>query len=125
MAEKLLVNNIEALTHSLDLAMEKDENVVLFGEDAGFEGGVFRATQGLQAKYGVARVFDTPISEAAIAGVAIGASLAGLKPWRVTISRIFISSDATNFYPCSSFKKSFSWSFTCTNCYSYAYGWRN
>ncbi|VEU75933.1 alpha-ketoacid dehydrogenase subunit beta [Mycoplasmopsis columboralis] len=80
MADTKVVNNIEALTHALDLAMEKDPNVVLFGEDAGYEGGVFRATQGLQAKYGVQRVFDTPISEAAIAGVAIGASLAGLKP---------------------------------------------
>ncbi|VEU74325.1 pyruvate dehydrogenase E1 component, beta subunit [Mycoplasmopsis citelli] len=80
MAETKVVNNIEALTHALDLAMERDPNVVLFGEDAGFEGGVFRATQGLQAKYGVHRVFDTPISEAAIAGVAIGASMMGLKP---------------------------------------------
>ncbi|WP_029905738.1 alpha-ketoacid dehydrogenase subunit beta [Mycoplasmopsis opalescens] len=74
------VNNIEALTNALDIAMERDKNVVVFGEDAGFEGGVFRATKGLQAKYGDLRVFDTPISEAAIAGGAVGAAVAGLRP---------------------------------------------
>lgn len=77
---KLVMNNIQALTHAMDLAMEKDERVVVFGEDSGNEGGVFRATDGLQKKYGVDRVFDTPISEAAIAGVAFGAAVAGLRP---------------------------------------------
>ncbi|TNK93364.1 alpha-ketoacid dehydrogenase subunit beta, partial [Mycoplasmopsis pullorum] len=78
--QKVAMNNIQALTNAMDVAMERDERVVLFGEDAGFEGGVFRATEGLQAKYGKARVFDSPISEAAIAGVAIGAAAAGLRP---------------------------------------------
>lgn len=78
--EKITVNNIGALTHALDLMMERDKSVVIYGEDAGYEGGVFRATQGLQQKYGVDRVWDAPISESAIAGSAIGAAIAGLKP---------------------------------------------
>jgi pyruvate dehydrogenase E1 component beta subunit len=53
---KNVLNNIEALTQGLMQAMEEDENVVLWGEDAGYEGGVFRATQGLQSKYGNKRV---------------------------------------------------------------------
>lgn len=76
----IIVNNIEAVTNALDLCMEKDSSIILYGEDAGFEGGVFRATQGLQAKYGEKRVFDAPIAEATIMGSAVGASIAGLKP---------------------------------------------
>nr|WP_081461536.1 alpha-ketoacid dehydrogenase subunit beta [Mycoplasmopsis columbina] len=74
------VNNISALTNALDLMLERNKNVVIYGEDSGFEGGVFRATQGLQAKYGSDRVWDAPISESAIAGSAIGAAIAGLVP---------------------------------------------
>lgn len=74
------VNNLEAITHSLDLALEKYDNSVLYGEDAGFEGGVFRATQGLQAKYGEGRVFDAPIAEATLLGSAIGMAIAGMRP---------------------------------------------
>lgn len=80
MSNNLTVNNIEALNHALDLALANDKNVVLYGQDAGFEGGVFRATKGLQAKYGEARVWDAPISEAAMVGAAVGASISGLKP---------------------------------------------
>ena len=54
---------IEAIRDAMDVMMERDEDVVVFGEDVGFFGGVFRATQGLQAKYGTLRCFDTPISE--------------------------------------------------------------
>lgn len=75
-----IYNNIEALNETLKQIMKEDKNVVVYGEDAGFEGGVFRSTQGLQKEFGVDRVFDTPISEAAIVGTAIGASMAGLKP---------------------------------------------
>lgn len=78
--KKITVNNIEALNDALFTVMRKDPKTVLFGEDAGFEGGVFRATQGLQAEFGPERVFDTPIAEAAIAGVAVGAAMAGLHP---------------------------------------------
>ena len=77
---KNVLNNIEALTQGLMQAMEEDENVVLWGEDAGYEGGVFRATQGLQSKYGNKRVWDTPISEASYTGIGIGAAIYGLRP---------------------------------------------
>lgn len=80
MSKTIIVNNIEAVTNALDLNMQNDNSIILYGEDAGFEGGVFRATQGLQAKFGEKRVFDAPIAEASIMGTAVGASLAGLKP---------------------------------------------
>lgn len=75
-----IVTLLEAINQALDQAMEKDPSVVLFGEDAGFEGGVFRVTAGLQKKHGVDRVFDTPIAESAIIGSAIGMAVNGLKP---------------------------------------------
>jgi pyruvate dehydrogenase E1 component beta subunit len=71
---------LEAINQALDMALENDENVVVFGEDAGYEGGVFRVTAGLQKKYGKERVFDTPIAEDAIIGTAIGMAINGLKP---------------------------------------------
>ncbi len=74
------LNNIEALNDALTIAMKEDERIVLFGEDAGFEGGVFRATQGLQEKYGEKRVFDAPIAEATIAGTGVGLAIAGMRP---------------------------------------------
>lgn len=80
MSKTIIVNNIEAVTNAIDQNMQKDETIILYGEDVGFEGGVFRATQGLQAKYGEQRVFDAPIAEATIMGSAVGASIAGLKP---------------------------------------------
>jgi len=60
--------------------MARDKNIVVFGEDVGLEGGVFRATQGLQAKYGVDRVFNAPISEAAFAGIALGMAMDEMHP---------------------------------------------
>lgn len=77
---KITVNNIEALNNAIELNMRKDDSIILYGEDAGFEGGVFRATQGLQEKFGEERVFDAPIAENAIVGTAIGAAMVGLKP---------------------------------------------
>ena len=71
---------IEAIRNAHDLAMGRDEKVVVFGEDVGFFGGVFRCTAGLQAKYGKSRCFDTPISELGIVGTAIGMAAYGLKP---------------------------------------------
>jgi 2-oxoisovalerate dehydrogenase E1 component subunit beta len=71
---------IEAIRDAMDVMMGRDERVVVFGEDVGFFGGVFRCTDGLQAKYGAARVFDTPIAEGGIVGVAIGMAAAGLRP---------------------------------------------
>lgn len=75
-----LLNNIGALTQAMDQAMETDPKVLIYGEDAGFEGGVFRATKGLQEKYGKKRCFDSPLAEAGIVGTAIGMSIYGLKP---------------------------------------------
>lgn len=71
---------IEAIRSALDVAMERDEKVVVYGEDVGFFGGVFRCTQGLQQKYGVTRCFDAPISELGIVGTAIGMAAYGLRP---------------------------------------------
>jgi 2-oxoisovalerate dehydrogenase E1 component beta subunit len=71
---------IQAINSALDVMMARDDTVTVMGEDVGFFGGVFRATAGLQAKYGTARVFDTPISECGIIGVAIGMGAYGLRP---------------------------------------------
>ena len=75
-----ILNNIEALNQAIEQAMKADKSVVLWGQDAGFEGGVFRATTGLQEKFGKDRVFDAPIAEAAMAGVGVGAAVYGLRP---------------------------------------------
>ncbi len=71
---------IEAIRSAMDVAMGRDEAVVVFGEDVGYFGGVFRCTAGLQQKYGRSRCFDTPISELGIVGVAVGMAAYGLKP---------------------------------------------
>jgi 2-oxoisovalerate dehydrogenase E1 component beta subunit len=71
---------IEAVRSAMDVSMERDDDVVVFGEDVGYFGGVFRCTQGLQAKYGKRRCFDTPINESGIVGTAIGMAAYGLKP---------------------------------------------
>jgi pyruvate/2-oxoglutarate/acetoin dehydrogenase E1 component len=71
---------IQAVTHTLDQAMSRDEDVCILGEDVGKNGGVFRATDGLWAKYGDARVLDTPLNESLIVGGAIGMALYGLRP---------------------------------------------
>ena len=69
-----------AVNDALKVEMSRDESVVVFGEDVGKEGGVFRATEGLQELYGEERCFDTPVAEAGIVGAAIGMAIAGLKP---------------------------------------------
>ncbi|HEU4987697.1 MAG TPA: alpha-ketoacid dehydrogenase subunit beta, partial [Rhizobiaceae bacterium] len=71
---------IEAIRDAIDVSMGRDDNVVIFGEDVGYFGGVFRCTQGLQQKYGKERAFDTPISELGIVGTAIGMAAYGLRP---------------------------------------------
>jgi len=71
---------VEAVTQALAYELAHDENIVVFGEDVGKNGGVFRATAGLQAQFGEQRVFDSPLAESMIAGLAIGMSLQGLKP---------------------------------------------
>lgn len=73
-------NIIQAVNDALKLEMRRDPRVVVFGEDVGKFGGVFRATTGLQEEFGEARVFDTPLSEGGIIGTAIGMALYGLRP---------------------------------------------
>jgi 2-oxoisovalerate dehydrogenase E1 component beta subunit len=75
-----IMNMIEAINSAHDVMMERDPNTVALGEDIGYFGGVFRATAGLQKKYGSHRVFDTPIAEGGIIGVAIGMAAYGLRP---------------------------------------------
>jgi 2-oxoisovalerate dehydrogenase E1 component beta subunit len=71
---------VQAIRSALDVTLGRDENVVVFGEDVGYFGGVFRCTEGLQAKYGTSRVFDTPIAEGGIVGIAVGMGAYGLRP---------------------------------------------
>ncbi|HEY7244745.1 MAG TPA: alpha-ketoacid dehydrogenase subunit beta [Xanthobacteraceae bacterium] len=77
MAEVTLV---EAITLALARAMQEDQNVVVLGEDVGINGGVFRATAGLQQRFGSDRVIDTPLAELAISGLCVGMATQGLKP---------------------------------------------
>ncbi len=74
------MNMIEAINDALDVMLARDPDVVVFGEDVGYFGGVFRATAGLQKKHGKTRVFDTPISECGIIGAAVGMGAYGLRP---------------------------------------------
>ncbi len=76
----MLMTMIEALNHALTLELERDKRVVVFGQDIGVNGGVFRVTEHLQEKFGEQRVFDTPLSESAIIGSAVGMSVYGLRP---------------------------------------------
>ena len=70
---------VEAIRDAMDCKMAEDERVVVFGEDVGYFGGVFRCTDGLQRKYGKSRCFDAPINESGIVGVAIGMGAYGLR----------------------------------------------
>ncbi|WP_414903386.1 alpha-ketoacid dehydrogenase subunit beta [Sphingomonas flavalba] len=74
------MNMIQAINSAMDVMMARDPAVVVLGEDVGYFGGVFRATAGLQKKFGKTRVFDTPITECGIIGVAIGMGAYGLRP---------------------------------------------
>lgn len=71
---------VQAITDALRCELKNDENVLIFGEDVGVNGGVFRATEGLQQEFGVDRVFDTPLAESGIGGLAVGLSLQGFRP---------------------------------------------
>lgn len=71
---------IQAITDALRVELKNDPNVLVFGEDIGVNGGVFRATEGLQKEFGEDRVFDTPLAESGIGGLAIGLALQGYRP---------------------------------------------
>lgn len=74
------INIVQAVNQALMDEMSLDESIVVYGEDVGYEGGVFRATVDLQKKYGKERVFDSPLAESAIVGTAIGMAINGLRP---------------------------------------------
>src|SRR5690554_6263884 len=74
------LNIIQAINQGLMVEMKNDSTIVVYGEDVGIEGGVFRATVDLQKEFGKERVFDTPLAESAIVGTAIGMAINGLKP---------------------------------------------
>lgn len=71
---------IQAITDAMRTELKNDPNVLVFGEDVGQNGGVFRATDGLQAEFGEERVFDTPLAESGIGGLAIGLAIQGFRP---------------------------------------------
>ncbi len=75
-----VISYIEAVTQAIKEEMQRDDNVFVLGEDVGVRGGVFRATAGLIEEFGEQRVIDTPLAESAIAGVAIGSAMYGLRP---------------------------------------------
>lgn len=74
------MNMTQAINSAMAVMLERDKKVVVFGEDVGYFGGVFRATDGLQAKFGVNRCFDAPITEGGIVAAAIGMGVYGLRP---------------------------------------------
>src|SRR5580765_108597 len=78
--ETARMNMIQAINSAMDVMLGRDPDVLVFGEDVGYFGGVFRATDGLQKKYGVTRCFDAPIAEGGIVAVAIGMGAYGLRP---------------------------------------------
>lgn len=71
---------VQALNNAMDIKLADDKSIVMYGEDVGVEGGVFRVTEGLQKKYGEERVFDSPLAESAIVGTALGMAISGLRP---------------------------------------------
>jgi len=75
-----VMNMVQAINDALDIKMAEDPNVVVYGEDVGVEGGVFRVTENLQKKYGTMRCFDSPLAESTILGSGIGMAVAGLRP---------------------------------------------
>jgi len=75
-----VMNMVNAINQALDIKLAEDKNIIVYGEDVGVEGGVFRVTEGLQKKHGVERVFDSPLAESGLAGTAVGMAAAGLRP---------------------------------------------
>ena len=74
------MNMKEAIRDAMRVELSRDPNVVIFGEDVGNVGGVFRVTEGLQKEFGEERVFDTPLAESAIGGLAVGLGIQGFRP---------------------------------------------
>ena len=79
-ANERIITIREALNEALHEEMERDVNTILIGEDVGLPGGIFKITEGLYKKFGTKRVYDSPIAEAGIVGLAVGAAMTGLRP---------------------------------------------
>ncbi|MCB5248655.1 MAG: alpha-ketoacid dehydrogenase subunit beta [Candidatus Cloacimonadales bacterium] len=75
-----VMNLVQAINDAMDIKLKEDKSIVVYGEDVGVEGGVFRVTEGLQEKHGADRVFDSPLAESGIAGTALGMAISGMKP---------------------------------------------
>ncbi len=75
-----IMNLVNAINNALDIKLKEDKRVLVYGQDVGVEGGVFRVTEGLQLKHGKERVFDSPLAESGIVGTAVGMTMAGLRP---------------------------------------------
>ncbi|MGB0098630.1 MAG: hypothetical protein WBP81_39575 [Solirubrobacteraceae bacterium] len=75
-----VLNMIEAIRGTLASEMERDERIILLGQDIGVNGGMFRATDGLQGRFGEERVVDMPLAEGVIVGSAVGLACSGLRP---------------------------------------------
>lgn len=75
-----VMNLVQAINDAMDIKLQEDKSIVVYGEDVGVEGGVFRVTEGLQVKHGKERVFDSPLAESGIAGTALGMAISGMKP---------------------------------------------
>ncbi len=75
-----VMNMVQAINNAMDIKLADDKSIVMYGEDVGVEGGVFRVTEGLQKKYGEERVFDSPLAESAIVGTGLGMAMTGLRP---------------------------------------------
>ena len=71
---------VQAINDALKSELKRDEDVLVFGEDVGVNGGVFRVTEGLQKEFGEDRVFDTPLAESGIGGLALGLAVTGYRP---------------------------------------------
>jgi pyruvate dehydrogenase E1 component beta subunit len=75
-----VMNMVNSINDAMDIKLKEDDNVIVYGQDVGVEGGVFRVTEGLQKKHGAERVFDAPLAESGIMGTAVGMAAAGLRP---------------------------------------------
>lgn len=75
-----IMNMVNALNDAMDIKLKEDDSVIIYGQDVGVEGGVFRITEGLQKKHGKDRVFDSPLAESGLVGTAVGMAAAGLRP---------------------------------------------
>jgi len=93
------MNMAQALNSAMDVMLQRDPDVLVFGEDVGFFGGVFRVTEGLQQRYGDARVFDAPIAEGGLMGVAIGMGAYGLRRWSSASSPTISIPASTSWSP--------------------------